>query len=296
MTQSSHHVVFGMPHVRPHSDGESERLLATIPGLSEDERQAIYNKVIADNLGLAKRLAARYRNRGEPQDDLEQVANLGLVMAVLRYDPSHGVSLTDFATPTITGELRKHFRDKCWSVRPPRRLQELRPRVRETQQDLEQELGRAPSPSEVADAAGLSPQELADVEQAATGYQPLSLEHPTGDNGSSTLGHLIPDEDDDLEHLMDEITVHTLLQCLTPRQRKIVELRYFSEMTQQEIADEIGVSQVQVSRLLTQILKRLRAELGVSSLPLTELRPRDPEDRPTHGATRSLRIPSESVA
>ena len=159
-------------------------------------------------------------------------------MAVLRYDPSHGVSLIDFATPTIIGELRKHFRDKCWSVRPPRRLQELRPRVRETQQELEQKLGRAPTSTEVADALGLTAQELADVERAATGYQPLSLEHPTGEGSSTTLGHLIPDDDDDLNNLMDEMTVHTLLDCLTPRQRKIIELRYFSEMTQQEIANE----------------------------------------------------------
>ncbi|AKT51785.1 SigB/SigF/SigG family RNA polymerase sigma factor [Arsenicicoccus sp. oral taxon 190] len=282
MSTSTHHVVFGLPHVRPVDTGESERLLASIPTLPAEERQAVYNRVIQSNIGLAKRLASRYRNRGEPQDDLEQVANLGLVMAVLRFDPSHGVSLVDFATPTIIGELRKHFRDKCWSVRPPRRLQELRPRVRETEQELEQKLGRAPTSTEVADAMGLTPRELADVEQAATGYQPLSLEHPTGEGAASTLGHLIPDEEDDLEHLMDEMMVHTLLDCLTPRQRKIIELRYFSEMTQQEIADEIGVSQVQVSRLLTQILNKLRNVLQIQRAPV--------------GSTRALRIPSESVA
>ena len=268
MSTSSHHIVFGLPHVRPVGDGESERLLATVPDLPPEERQAVYNTVTSDTRSLAKRLASRYRNRGEPSDDLEQVANLGLVMAVLRYDPSHGVSLIDFATPTIIGELRKHFRDKCWSVRPPRRLQELRPRVRETQQELEQKLGRAPTSTEVADALGLTAQELADVERAATGYQPLSLEHPTGEGSSTTLGHLIPDDDDDLSNLMDEMTVHTLLDCLTPRQRKIIELRYFSEMTQQEIADEIGVSQVQVSRLLSQILRRLRHVLDIQRMPV----------------------------
>lgn len=289
LSASSHHVVFGLPHVRPTEDGESERLLADIADVPAAERQEVYNRVIAMNIGLAKRLAARYRNRGEPQDDLEQVANLGLVMAVLRYDPSHGVSLVDFATPTIIGELRKHFRDKCWSVRPPRRLQELRPRVREVQQELEQALGRVPTSTEVADALGLTPRELADVEQAATGYQPLSLEHPTGEGASSTLGHLIPDEDHDLEHLLDAMTVHTLLDCLTPRQRRIVELRYFSEMTQQEIAEEIGVSQVQVSRLLTQILGTLRNVLEVQRPPVTPI-------KTPAGATRALRIPSESVA
>lgn len=263
-------VQLGIPHVRPRSSGESERRLAEARDLPADERQAVFQQVIHDNLELSRRLAARYRGRGEPQEDLEQVANMGLVLAVLRYDPGHGVSLVDFATPTIIGELRKHFRDKCWTVRPPRRLQELRPELRRTELELEQELHRAATTDEVADALGLSVSEVAEVERAATGYSPVSLEHPTGVEGSTTtLGDTIPDDVDDVDGLIMQMSVHTLLEALTPRQRKIVELRYFSEMTQQQIADEIGVSQVQVSRLLAQILAKLRHIIDLEGLAPT---------------------------
>lgn len=246
-------------NLRPRGIGESEQRLAAARELPEDERQAVFQQVIHDNLDLSRRLAARYRGRGEPQEDLEQVANMGLVLAVLRFDPSHGVSLSDFATPTIIGELRKHFRDKCWTVRPPRRLQELRPELRRTELELEQELHRTATTSEIAAALGLSVAEVAEIERAATGYSPVSLEHPTGIDGSTTtLGDTIPDVVDDVDGLLTQMSVHSLLDSLTPRQRTIVELRYFSEMTQQQIADEIGVSQVQVSRLLAQILTKLR--------------------------------------
>lgn len=241
-------------------DPSPEELLRRAADAEPDVRQRVLQHVISTNLDLPKRLAGRYRGKGEPEEDLEQVANMGLVLAVLRFNPDHGVSLQDFATPTITGELRKHFRDRCWTVRPPRRLQELRPELRQAQVDLEQSLHRVPTAVEVADAMGLTLAEVAEIENAATGYSPVSLEHPTGADGmGSTLGDSIADDIDDIDHLLTQMAVHSLLDCLTPRQRRIIELRFFSEMTQQQIADDIGVSQVQVSRLLTQILARLRS-------------------------------------
>lgn len=243
----------------PFGPGEAELLLTGVHDLPADERGRIYQRVVNAYLPFARGLASRYRFRGEPSEDLEQVASLGLVLAIVRFDPSKGATLADFAAPTITGELRKHFRDRCWLVRPPRRLQELRPRLREVQQELEQSLRRQPTLDEVADTLGVPVSTIAEIERAATGYEPVSLETPLGSAAdAATLGEILPDAEDDLSRLVDQITVHSLLACLTDRQRRIVQLRYFQEKTQQEIADELGVSQVQVSRLLSQILARLR--------------------------------------
>jgi RNA polymerase sigma-B factor len=207
----------------------------------------------------------RYRDRGEPIEDLVQVANMALVMAVQRYQPDHGVSFAAFAVPTITGELRRYFRDRGWDVRPPRRIQELRGHVQSASQDLAQELGRAPTTVEVAARLNVDVREVLETLTATEGYHSLSLDSPAPDGaGTATLADVVGGPDSTLDYVIDIEAVRPLLARLSKRDRHIVALRFFRGCTQQEIADEIGVTQMQVSRLLTQALTRLRAEADVT--------------------------------
>ena len=233
-------------------------LIAHAATLEGAERLAILDEVIVINIPVARALAARYRNRGQPVEELEQVACLALTKAVRAYDPARGDDLLVFAVPSILGELKRYFRDSTWTVRPPRRIQELRPRISEAEAELTQQLGRPPRPSEIADAVGCSTDDVLEAHESATCASPDSLnESPAGEADFAWIDRLSTEE---LGFRRAEAVAVLGPACrkLKGRDRRILELRFFEQKTQQQIADELGVTQVQVSRLLQRILTDLR--------------------------------------
>lgn len=218
------------------------------------------NELIETHLDVARSVARRYRNRGVDLDDLEQVALLGLTKAAQRFDADAGHDFLSYAVPTIRGEIRRHFRDAGWTVRPPRRVQELQARIRRSQSDLEMQFGRSPRPNEVA-------AHLDNVVEALTAdgcFTPTSLDKPLGEGGSS-IGELISYEDGAMESAEARVVLRPVLQELTERDRRVLHLRFLEGRTQQEIADDLGLTQAQVSRVLSRILAHLRAKLDESS-------------------------------
>ena len=219
------------------------------------------NELIEDHRWLALHCAKRFANKGEPLDDLIQVAMLGVLKAVERYDPDFGATFATFAVPTITGELRRHFRDTTWAVHVPRRAKDLQHTVKVAVNELGQMLGRSPTVEEIASQAGVPVEEVLDALEAARCYRKTPLA-PTGDDGEfddlSTLG----DIDGGLDAVDAATTVGRLLDELPARERRIVELRYMGGLTQSQIAELVGVSQVQVSRLLRSSLARLKDTLN----------------------------------
>ena len=227
---------------------------------TEAERHAPVERLIEDNVPLARSMAARYRNRGIDLDDLEQVALLGLTKAAQRFDPDAGHDFLSYAVPTIRGELRRHFRDAGWMVRPPRRVQDLQARIAGAQRELEAELGRSPRPSEVAMHLEANLTDVIEALSADGCFTPTSLDGVVGD-GSSTLGDLIGHEDRAVESAEARVVLDPVVRQLSERDRRIVRLRFFDECTQQEIAQDVGLTQAQVSRVLTRILSDLREQL-----------------------------------
>jgi RNA polymerase sigma-B factor len=216
-------------------------------------------------LPLAEHLAFKFAGRGESREDLAQVASLGLVHAIDRFDPARGVQFSTFASVTIVGELKRHFRDRGWSIRVPRSLQEASIVVNKTTQTLWQELGRSPTVDEVAARSELSPETVLEAMEAVQAYSTASLDAPVGEDGTAA-GELMGDEDPQLAMSEEWLALGPMLQELAPRERRILYLRFFKDMTQTEIAQEIGISQMHVSRLLTQTLARLR-EHGAEDPP-----------------------------
>jgi RNA polymerase sigma-B factor len=215
------------------------------------------NELVDEHAGFADYLARRFANRGEPLDDLRQVALLGLVKAVERFDPDRGVKFTSFAAPTITGEIKRHFRDRTWSIRVPRSLQERTLEIERCRGELGHELGRSPTVPEIAEHAGISEEEVIEGMEAAGAYRSGSLDASAPGEDERSLGDRIPSAGDDVAEADDRALVRDLLERLPVRERRIVYLRYFEGMTQGEIADKIGISQMHVSRLLTRSLEQL---------------------------------------
>ncbi len=211
-------------------------------------------------MALARRLASRYRHSGESLDDLVQVACLGLIKAVDRYDPSAG-PFARFAVPTITGELKRHFRDKGWSMRVPRDLQERAMSVGDVVDHLATELGRSPRPRDVAKFTGLELEEVLEAMDAASAYSPMSLDSPqpggADDGGDHTLVQTLGGEDPNFGLAEWRPTVAPAVRALPPREREILRLRFGEDLTQTEIANRIGISQMHVSRLLRRSLAQL---------------------------------------
>jgi RNA polymerase sigma-B factor len=219
--------------------------------------RALRNRLIEEHLSLARTLARRFANRNEPLDDLEQVAMLGVLKAVERFDPEHGTPFAAFAIPTVVGELRRHFRDRGWMVRVPRRVQDLHLRIGTVVSELSQQLGRSPSPTEIAEAAGVRDEDVLEALEAGNRYRPTSLDvAATGADGDSRMGRA----DVELLSVEDRATLLHLLRRLPERERRVMYMRYFEDMTQAEIAEAIGVSQMHVSRLLTRSLDALNRE------------------------------------
>ena len=213
-------------------------------------------------LPLAKHLARRYGRESWHAEDLVQVASLGLLKAIDRFDAERGIAFSSFATPTIVGELKRYFRDKSWTVRVPRDLQELTLNVNRAADELEGELGRAPTAAQVADRLGVTVEQVLEARVAASARHGLSLERPGGDSDDedATLGDRLGAVDDDLARAEDTVTVQRLMSSLAERERTILHLRFHEDLTQMEIAQRLGLSQMHVSRLIRQSITRLRAE------------------------------------
>lgn len=240
----------------PASDAELDETFRRLP--DPEARDTLARRF----LPLAEHLAQRFAGRGESADDLRQVASLGLVHAIDRFDPDREVRFATFATVTIVGELKRHFRDKGWSVRVPRHLQEAALQVNRALGELWQELGRSPTMQEVAARTQLSIDEVLEATDAVRAYSASSLDAPVGEGGT-TPGEMLEGPDDAIAASDAWMEIAPALRRLPERERRILFLRFFKGMTQSEIADEIGISQMHVSRLLTQTLAELRGEAEV---------------------------------
>jgi RNA polymerase sigma-B factor len=227
--------------------------------------RTLRNELIERHLGIAHHLARRYRHRGVADDDLVQVAMIGLLKAVERFDPERGVSFATFATPTVLGELRRYFRDSTWAVRVPRQLQERVLAIGTAVGPLSQRLARSPSPKEIADETGFTEEEVLEALEADGAYGTTSLE-PAAETGSSrgdTSMRLADDPEERPDQLVERrVLAASLVEHLSERERLIVDLRFNRGMTQSQIAERIGVSQMQVSRILTRALATMRARVG----------------------------------
>jgi RNA polymerase sigma-B factor len=210
-------------------------------------------------LPLARSLARRYQRGSEPLEDLVQVASVALVKAIDRYDPARGCAFSSFAVPTISGELKRHFRDQTWIVRPPRGIQETTLRVEGALARLTQQLDRSPTTSELADAVGVEDEQILEAMQARSARGALSLHAPQGDPGDAcALEDTLGSEDHEIERAELRAELDRLLTCVSPRARTILRMRYEEDMTQVQIGELIGVSQMQVSRILRQTIAKLR--------------------------------------
>ncbi|HWH33921.1 MAG TPA: RNA polymerase sigma factor SigF [Acidimicrobiales bacterium] len=238
---------------------DKEELQRTFEAFAAERDPRLRDELIEAHLGLAEYLARRFTNRGEPLDDLVQVASLGLVKAVERFDPARGLEFTTFATPTIVGELKRHFRDKGWAVRVPRRVQELHLRVTGVVDDLQLELGRSPTVAEIAVRAGTSEDEVIEAVDAGSAYRSTSLDAGRSDDEESPglLGQL-GDVDPELVRAENRSGLNPLISQLPSREQLMLYLRFYEGKTQSEIAQRLGISQMHVSRLLARSLDRLR--------------------------------------
>ncbi len=243
------------------------------------DRQRIAIELGELNLPLCDALAARFRGRGVDLDDLIQVARIGLWGAIHRFRPADAHSFVAFAVPTITGELKRYFRDQGWVVRPPRRLQDLKSLTSRARDDLEQSTGRSVSTREIADHLGIDQRHIAESIVAGAGFRPPSLDAPVGD--STTLGANISDGQDIATRVTDHLALQWALAGLTLRDQKVLVWRFQDECTQTEIGDRLGLSQMQVSRILHQILDNIRSLLNAAPDTSDTLNPRSRRRRPS---------------
>lgn len=226
------------------------------------------NQLVLNHLNLARFLASKFKNRGESLDDLIQVATIGLIKAIDRFDIDRGLEFTTFATPTILGEIKRHFRDRSWSVRVPRRLQELSSKVSQATDMLTEKLQHSPSVEEIARELHVSVDEVLEAMESSRAYSSVSLDVPTVDNDDGSAATSVLDTyasvDDDLEACDDKLVLQEIIKNCTEREQQIIRMRFLDGMTQVEIADKLQVSQVQVSRLLRNTLRKLQEKLDPS--------------------------------
>ena len=228
----------------------------------EADRDGAREGLVHLHLPLVEHCARRFRNRGEPYEDLVQVGTIGLLKSIDRFDAERGVEFSTYATPTIIGEIKRHFRDKGWAIRVPRRLQELRMQIGAAGAELTQSLGRSPTPRELGELIGCTVEEIIEGLESNNAYSTLSLDAGDDHEDSATrLLDMLGSDDAHLEHVEIRESLKPLLDALEPREKKILLLRFFKNMTQSQIAEEIGVSQMHVSRLLNRTLAELRNSL-----------------------------------
>jgi RNA polymerase sigma-B factor len=235
-------------------------------GASPASRTGARDALVHLHLPLVEHCARRFRNRGEPFEDLVQVGTIGLIKSIDRFDAGRGVEFSTYATPTIIGEIKRYFRDKGWAIRVPRRLQELRMQIGTSTQELTQRLGRSPTPRELAEHIGCTIEEIVEGIESSNAYSTLSLDasDDSDDGGAASMLDALGVDDEGLEHVEIRESIKPLLDRLDPREKKILLLRFFKNMTQSQIAEEIGVSQMHVSRLLNRTLEELRRSLEES--------------------------------
>jgi RNA polymerase sigma-B factor len=259
-----------LPQQPPHPDelaalsrrDATQRLLAlTLTASDDEERRALQDQVVEVNMQIAVDVARRYRSRGIPVEDLEQVAYLGLVKAARGFDPERATDFLSYAVPTIRGEVRRYFRDHGWTVRPPRTVQQAQARITSVESDLCQEFGRAPRPSEIADHLGLDLGLVVEALAANGCFSPTSLDAAPAE-GEGGIGDRLGDADEAFDSAEARVALKPLLAHLDRRERIMLEMRFFKGATQSEIGEVLGITQMQVSRLLSALLARLRDELG----------------------------------
>ena len=225
------------------------------------------NELMMSHLNLVRFLASKFKNRGEPLDDLVQVGTIGLIKAIDRFDPERGLEFTTYATPTILGEIKRHFRDKGWSVRVPRRLQELSSKVNQATDELTKELQRTPSTEEVASKLGVTVEEVLEAMESSSAYSSVPLESggSDDDDAPAVIDHYAS-VDQDLAASDDRMVIEDTIKEFSPREQEVIRMRFNDNLTQVEIAKRLGVSQVQVSRLLRRTLKKLQEKVDPEGL------------------------------
>ncbi|MEN3359560.1 MAG: polymerase sigma-B factor [Mycobacteriales bacterium] len=240
----------------------ARRLFDELARLPDDNptRLQVRGRLVELHLPLVEYLARRFAGRGEPLDDLIQVGTIGLIKAVDRFDLERGVEFSTYATPTVVGEIKRHFRDKGWTVRVPRRLQELRASLSSATADLTQKLGRAPTVAELAGHLEIGEEEVLEGLESANAYTAVSIEATDGEGGLS-VADTLGEYDEALEGVEYRESIKPLLASLPARERRILMLRFFGNQTQSQIAAELGISQMHVSRLLARTLAQLRERL-----------------------------------
>jgi RNA polymerase sigma-B factor len=233
------------------------------PSATDTSRLDARDRLVSLHLPLVEHCARRFRNRGEPFEDLVQVGTIGLIKSIDRFELERGVEFSTYATPTIIGEIKRHFRDKGWAIRVPRRLQELRIQIANVAAELTQTLGRSPTPRELSDALGCSVEDIIEGIESSNAYATLSLDatDDSSEDGGVSMLEVIGLDDEELEQIEIRESIKPLLEALPSREKRILLLRFFKNKTQSEIATEIGVSQMHISRLLTRTLDQLRASL-----------------------------------
>jgi RNA polymerase sigma-B factor len=236
---------------------------AAAGGTTAARRAELERELVLGHRPVAEHIAARFRNRGQPQEDLVQVALLGLVNAVRRFDPGHGANFLAFAVPTITGEIRRHFRDTSWSVRVPRRLQELHAALDQAGERLATRLGRAPRPSELAAELDLPLAEVREGIEAGQAFTSVPLDRPVTADGAATVADQLGATEDGYAEVERRDLLRPALAALPPREARILALRFGENLTQSQIAARVGISQMHVSRLLAGSLRTLRELIAV---------------------------------
>jgi RNA polymerase sigma-B factor len=226
------------------------------------ERKRLQDEVVVMHMGLARAIAARYRGRGIAEEDLTQAASMALLKAARNFDPSHGVEFLSYAVVTMKGEVKRQFRDFGWMVRPPRPIQKLQSDVARTQSELTQILGRSPRVPEVAEHLEVTEDEVLEALSADGCFTPTSLDLPLGDQGATVLGDTLVTEDTALDEAEARVMLMPAVRALPERERNILYLRFFKQMSQSQIAAEVGVTQMQVSRILARVLVQLRGQLA----------------------------------
>jgi RNA polymerase sigma-B factor len=240
--------------------GELLEAMAAVPA-GHPSRPAMRERAIEAWLPLARHLAGRYAGRGEPTDDLVQIATVGLIKAVDRFDPAFGVDFAGFAIPTIIGEIKRHFRDRTWAIRVPRRLQELRLAITAANSELTHTLGRSPTVADIAAHLRVTEEDILEGLEGARAYSATSLSTPVGPDGAGELGDTLGAEDHEYELAEARIALGPALASLDEREQRILTLRFYGNLSQTEIAEQIGISQMHVSRLISRSLVKLRRRL-----------------------------------
>jgi RNA polymerase sigma-B factor len=234
-----------------------EQLAALEAGTTEHE--SLRAALIERHLPLVTFMARKFADRGEPLDDLIQVGTIGLIKAIDRFEISKGFEFSTFATPTIVGEIKRHFRDKTWAIRIPRRLQELGAAITKANNELTQKLDRSPTPKEIAKHLGVTVDEVAEALESNAAYSTVSLDG--GSDESPTIGDSVGSLDEALEGVEYRESLKPLLAALDDREKRILQMRFFDNLSQSQIATELGISQMHVSRILTKVLSQLRTGL-----------------------------------